>query len=296
MTVNREGAILPLPGVPCHPVASRRHHVGVVRTDQCVIFSVSTMSSGFTWKRKADFEGDLPRPHVDHYDGMLFGPASSGTPVINKWYDQEYMRNVATAEKSKANSISAIRNIVSAGTQLGWKRIKLTLGSGVPGAVISAGVNFGLLGPEQRLIRQEPLIGNALVPQAQGRLHFMNVEDSSAYDLLVKDRAREIQKDRARARLIRNTFLRKSWPKLLRRRRARFAIRDARQTLYQERRGNRIAIARGLRRRFAGRRRRLARGRFVLRRFFRYGRRNRRYWGRNLVRVRGGTHYGSPDY
>lgn len=251
------------------------------------------MSSGFTWKRKAE---SLPRPHSDPYDGMLFGPASIGTPVNNKWYDEELMRNLAVAEKSKANSISAIRNIVSAGTQLGWKRIKLTLGSGVPGAVISAGVNFGLLGREQNVLRSEGNQGNALVPQAQGALHFMNVEDTNAYDLLVKDRASQIQKERARARLIRNTFLRKAWPKLLRRRRARFAIRDARRTLWMERRANRLAVARGLRMRFAERRRRLARGRFVLRRFFRFGRRSRRYWGRNLYRVRGYNAPLSPDY
>lgn len=259
------------------------------------------MSSGFTWKRKADYVGDLPRP-AGTSEGMLFGPASIGTPVTNKWYDQELMRNQAVVDQSKKNLYSGIRNIVTAAiTQPdSWKRIKLTLGSGVPGAVLSAGVNLGLIEGKKRLKVEQDIQKNiqqtSFVPAANGVV-FTSPQDATAEDLVVAQVARARIQHRARARtIIRKFFRNRAGPRLLRRRRVRFAIRDARQTLALERRANRIAIARGLRMRFAGRRRRLARGRFILRRFFRYGRRTRRYWGRNLYRVRGYHAALSPDY
>lgn len=259
------------------------------------------MSSGFTWKKKRKFTGDLPRPPGTS-DGMLFGPASSGTPVRNKWYDRELMRNLAVQEQSKKNLASGIKNIVTAAVSGPdtWKRIKLVLGSGVPGAVMSAGVNLGLIEGRKRLKIDQDIQKNiqqsGFVPAANGVV-FTSAQDATAEDLVVAQVAQDRIRKRARARtIIRKFFRKKAGPRLLKRRRVRFAIRDARQTLAMERRANRIAIARGLRRRFAPRRRRLARARNILRKFFRYGRKTRRYWGRNLQRVRGYHAPFSPDY
>lgn len=262
------------------------------------------MSSGFTWKRKANEA--LPRAHVDRYDGMLFGPASFGSDtstVRNVWYDTELMRNLAATRQEKRNIGSHVRNIISAARDapLSWKRIKLTLGSGLPGAAISAGVKLGLIGREKRLRVEQDIQKNiqqsGFIPAANGKI-FTSAQDGTAEDILVQKRAGQILDQRATARRIRNNFLRQAGPKLLERRRQRLSLARAGKARFARRRRKRIVKARRLRKQFAPRRRSLARARLVLRRFFRLGRKSRRYWGRNLARVRGGARYygATPDF
>lgn len=257
---------------------------------------------GFTFTSK------LQRPHgleSTNYENMLF---STGTGFTNKYYNAEYMRNRRPSSGGSVLSGTA-RDAVLGARRIAqrhidelqwapWKRIKLdTVAAAVP--AVAAYIAEGLVPASPTRLRKTP---GPIVPGTPPRTtRERSYSTSSRESDLVRKLERRahiakeqsIQRDAEEAlrrgkepwarHKIRSFFLRFN-KKILGKRRGRFAIARLKQLQWQQRRQLRLLRAAVLRQSYSAKRREYARARFITRRFFRYGKKNRRYWAQKFRR------------